>query len=59
MCGYSLAGYRRDARACSGACRAEASRLKAILNGSKSVPYSSLAERLDAAQKRTRRLSVH
>jgi hypothetical protein len=38
-------------------CRAEASRLRAILSGSKSVPYSSVAERLDAAQKRTRLLS--
>ena len=56
VCGGSIDRYRRHARYCSGACRAEASRLRAILNGSESVPYSSIAERLDAAQKRTKRL---
>jgi hypothetical protein len=56
LCGASLKRYRRHARYCSGACRAEASRLRAILNGSESVPYSSIAERMDAAQKRTRPL---
>jgi hypothetical protein len=57
VCGFRLDAYRRDARSCSAACRAEASRLRAILNGSGSVPYSSIAERVDAARKRTRQLS--
>ena len=34
VCGASLAGARRHALACSGKCRAEASRLRRILSGS-------------------------
>jgi hypothetical protein len=56
LCGASLMGRRPHARYCSGACRAEASRLRAILRGSKSSPYSSVAERLKVAEKRTRGL---
>jgi pilus assembly protein CpaF len=54
LCGVSLDGRRRGARHCSAACRAEASRLRAILSGRGSGPYSSVASRLSAMQKRTR-----
>jgi deazaflavin-dependent oxidoreductase (nitroreductase family) len=51
VCGASLDCYRIHARYCSGDCRAEVSRLRAILSGSGWVPYSSVAERLAAARK--------
>jgi hypothetical protein len=54
VCGNSLEGRRIDARHCGGPCRAEASRLRAILSGRGSGPYRSLAERLEARRKRTR-----
>jgi hypothetical protein len=50
LCGSPLVGRRPHARFCSGACRAEASRLRAILYGRDRAPYGSLAERLAAAQ---------
>lgn len=46
ICGASLAGQRRDARCCSASCRAEASRIRAIINGTYIGAYRSLAERL-------------
>lgn len=57
VCDASLAGRRRDARHCSGACRADASRLRAILKSSSTAPYRSVRERLDRAQKRTHGLT--
>ena len=51
LCGESLEGRRRDARFCGGPCRAEASRLRAILRGSEAVPYSSVEERLQARRR--------
>jgi hypothetical protein len=48
VCGTSLAAHRPHARHCSGACRAEASRIKAILAGKYSGRYISLAERFQA-----------
>jgi hypothetical protein len=45
-CGGSLAGHRKDARCCSASCRVEASRFRAILNGTDTGPYRSIAERL-------------
>jgi len=56
ICGTDISRRRSDARHCSGACRAEASRMRAILNNAGSVPYSSVAKRLEKAQKRTSRL---
>jgi hypothetical protein len=53
VCGQSLEGRRADALHCSGACRAEASRIQRILSGSMPTPYSSLAARIRAAHKRT------
>jgi hypothetical protein len=54
ICAASLDGRRADARFCSGACRAEASRLRRILSGEGADGYATLADRQAAAQKRTR-----
>jgi hypothetical protein len=54
VCGGSLTGRRSEARVCGGPCRAERSRLRAILNSSERGPYSSVAQRLGRAHKRTR-----
>jgi len=51
LCGASLASYRPQARFCSNACKVEAGRIRAILSPSNPEPYSSVAERLKAAQK--------
>lgn len=55
VCGVSIATRRRQARFCSGSRRAEASRIQAILSGSGTQPYRSLAERLDVRRNRTQR----
>jgi hypothetical protein len=55
ICDASLADLRADARHCSGACRAEASRLKGILSGNQPDGYRSIRDRLAAPRKRTRR----
>lgn len=55
VCANSLAHHRKDARCCSAACRAEKSRILAILSGNCSGPYDSLAARISARQKRTKR----
>ena len=55
VCGSSLAGHRSDARHCSGACRAEAARLRAILRAAEGQRYRSIAERIEARRKRTQR----
>jgi len=57
VCGQTLRGRRADALHCSGACRAEAARLTAILSAAPGQRYRSLAERLAARRKRTQRLS--
>lgn len=54
VCGCSLANHRSDALCCSASCRAERSRVSAILRGVYSGPYRSLKEREEARQKRTR-----
>lgn len=54
VCGCSLVNHRSDARCCSASCRAERSRVSAILSGTYSGPYRSLRERLEAREKRTR-----
>ena len=48
VCGASLSAHRPHARHCSGACRAEASRIKAILAGKYTGPYVSLSSRFRA-----------
>jgi hypothetical protein len=48
LCGRPLAGRRSHAQHCSGACRAEAARLRSILAGRGSGPYLSIADRLAA-----------
>ena len=55
VCDASLNGRRADAKHCSPACRAEAARIRAILDGKPSCRYRSLAQRREAAQKRTQR----
>lgn len=57
VCGCSLANHRSDALCCSASCRAERSRVSAILRGVYSGPYRSLREREEARQKRTQRRS--
>lgn len=53
VCGGSLASHRSDALCCSASCRAERSRVSAILRGVYSGSYRSLKEREEARQKRT------
>jgi hypothetical protein len=55
MCGVPLVGRRADALHCSPGCRREASRLRAILSGSGSGPYGSIAQKLGVARKRAKR----
>lgn len=55
VCGDPLVNRHEGARYCSPACRTEASRLKAILNGNYAGPYRSIKERLEAAQKGVQR----
>jgi hypothetical protein len=47
VCGASLDGMRSDARHCGPPCRAEASRLRGILDGN-AGPYESVRERMAA-----------
>lgn len=47
VCGASLEGQRSDARHCGGPCRAEASRLRRILDGN-AGPYASIRQRMFA-----------
>jgi len=55
VCGSSLAGRNEATRHCTAACRVEASRLRAILNGNYSGPYRSVRERLEAAERGVQR----
>jgi hypothetical protein len=48
VCGASLVNHRPHARHCSGRCRAEASRIRAILAGEYTGKYVSLAGRFQA-----------
>lgn len=54
VCGDSLDGMRAHARYCSGACRAEASRLRRLLDGSPADGFQSVADRLDRMTERKR-----
>jgi hypothetical protein len=53
VCGAEMIRHRKDAIFCSPPCRAEASRVRAILRGSGTQPYASLKQRLDRLQRRT------
>lgn len=53
LCVESLTGKRRQARYCGPDHSAEAARLRAILQGSPTADYASLAHRFRAARKRT------
>jgi hypothetical protein len=55
LCGQRLVGQRPHARFCSNACKVEAGRIRAILSPENPEPYASVAERLDAAQKASKR----
>jgi hypothetical protein len=55
VCDASLDGMRKGAKHCTPTCRAEAARIRAILDGNGRCRYRSLAQRLEAAQKRTQR----
>lgn len=57
LCGTDISDYRKGARFCSRAHSAEASRLRRLLSGQRVDGYSSVADRLAAAHKRTRRSS--
>lgn len=57
VCGASLIGRRKDARHCSPPCRADAARLKAILSSSSIKPYLSVADWIEAAQRRSQRVT--
>lgn len=52
VCGASLSHCRIDARHCSGACRAEASRWKRILRDESADGYDSVAARTRALRQR-------
>ena len=53
VCGEPLAGRRAHARFCSGACRAEASRVRRILAGQEADGYRTLAQRHGEPRNRT------
>lgn len=53
MCHATLEGRRRDALYCSGACRAEGGRHRAILRGEGPQGYRSIAERINCPRSRT------
>src|SRR5207247_1800799 len=55
LCGEPLVDQRPHARFCSRACRVEAGRIRAILSPENREPYASVAERLDVAQKASKR----
>jgi len=46
ICGAPLSGHRCDARYCGSACRAEAWRLRRLLDGETVGPYESVSDRL-------------
>lgn len=57
VCGDDLSGRRRDALTCSGACRAERSRLRRLLAGGTVDGWDSVDARLRSRRKRTERRS--
>jgi len=54
VCGTSLEGRRRQARYCGGACRAEASRLRRLLDGEPVDGFASVGDRLGRMALRNR-----
>ena len=57
VCGDDLSGRRCDALTCSGACRAERSRLRRLLAGERVDGWDSVEARLRSRRKRTERRS--
>lgn len=57
FCDQPLVHRRSDARYCSGACKTEGNRLKAILSGEKPQGYRSVVQRMDSRRRGTKRLS--
>jgi len=55
ICGAPLEGRKSIARHCGPPCRAEASRLRRLLNGKQVGPYRSINERLAASRRIPRR----
>ncbi len=58
LCGAPLDGRRVDARFCTSVCRAEASRIRAVLDGREPDGYPTLPDRLIAMRKLGKRLLV-
>jgi ferredoxin len=58
LCGAPLDGRRADARFCSSVCRAEASRIRAVLDGKEPAGYVTLMDRFAAMRKLGKRLPV-
>lgn len=54
LCGAPLEGRRRQARYCGGACRAEASRLRRLLDGEPVDGFTSIGDRLGRMTPRNR-----
>jgi len=57
VCGDDLSDHRIDALTCSGACRAERSRLRRLLAGESVDGWDSVEDRLRSRRKRTERRS--
>ena len=57
VCGADLSYHRCDALTCSGACRAERSRLRRLLAGGAVDGWDSVEARLRSRRKRTERRS--
>lgn len=55
FCDQPLIQRRSDCRYCSGACKAEGARLRAILSGEKPLGYRSVVQRMDSRRSRTNR----
>ena len=51
VCGISLEGRDRRALTCSASCRREAARFRAVLEGRRDGPYSTLAQLVSKASK--------
>ena len=54
VCGEGMDGRRSHARYCSGACRAEASRLRRLLAGEAVDGFTSVRDREDRMARRNR-----
>ena len=55
FCDQPLIQRRSDCRYCSGSCKAEGGRLRAILRGEKPMGYRSVVHRMNARRRGTNR----